>query len=99
MRERFQWQDAHFGEKDLEDPLQTLILPTLLGYGNTLQLGCLLGHIANFFKCNNLFTGDSGERKPLSSVTVAFVEEMSCFYSQKMYINSPPCLQAVLTNL
>lgn len=60
VREHFQRQDA---QKDLEDPLQTFLLPTVLGYGNTLQLGCLLCQIARFFKGNNLFTGDRGKER------------------------------------
>lgn len=56
---------------------------------NTVQLGCFLCQVANFFKCNNLFSGDR-EKKDLSSVTVASValtfQEMDRFHEQKMNV-------------
>lgn len=45
-----------------------------------------------------IYSPVTGKKKDLGSATVAFVEEMSTFYSQKMRVNSP-WPQAVLTNL
>ena len=85
-------------EKELEDPLQTFLLHTVLGYGNTFQLGCFYAKPQTFASVT-IYSLVTEEKKDFGSVTVAFVEEMNRFYGQKMYVNSPPWPQSVLTNL
>lgn len=81
--------------KDPEDPLQT----------HSLHLAMEI-HFSRYAFMQNLQTSRvtiyslvTEEMKDSSAVQVAFVEEMNRFYIQKMYINSTPLLQAVLTNL
>lgn len=63
-------------KKDLEYSLQTFILHTVPGYGNTFQLGYFYAKLMPFSSVT-IFSLVTEEK---SSVTVASVEEMNRFY-------------------